>query len=68
MEPQIPSEDELRAKIRELGKKLGVEDRPDNGPGAVEELWPGGPGVDTNDIRLARRKSRKQGRKGTGLA
>lgn len=60
------SSEELMLKIRSLRRKLG-KDRPDKPmPGAGEELWPGGPSVDTNDIRLAsRRRIRRQAVGGT---
>lgn len=49
----------LRAKIRELEKKLGVKHVEEPLPTATPELWPGGPSVDTGDIQLARGKRRR---------
>ncbi len=51
------SAEEVMLKIRELRRKAGRK-KPAARllPGASEELWPGGPSVDTNDIRLAARR------------
>jgi len=55
--PSIPTEAEIAAKIRALQQKMGIPtdqevDPLQNIPGTGEELWPGGPGIQTNDIRI----------------
>ena len=45
---------ELLRRIRVLERIIGKKKL--LGPGASEELWPGGPSTQTGDIRLARLK------------
>jgi hypothetical protein len=59
---ELPTAEEIqrraRAKIRELEKKTGKKPRK-LPPGANPELWPGGPSIWTEDIRIASRKKRR---------
>jgi hypothetical protein len=55
--PDIPDMDFVDQKIRELQQKAGPsktkpKKSPKSKPAAATELWMGGPGVDTGDIRL----------------
>jgi hypothetical protein len=45
-------------RLRRLEGKHKAKKKAKPIPGASPELWPGGPSVDTNDIRLARSKRR----------
>jgi len=46
---------EIRRRLRDLGKQLGVDSPENDIPGGSTELWPGGPSEDTGDIFLAGR-------------
>ena len=60
-DPPVPmGHEEALRKMDELRRKYHPKERPaprrkpsPPKPGGVDELWPGGPGVDTNDIRNA---------------
>lgn len=55
--PPIPSEAELRTKIRALQKKMGIPTQDEYDPlkpgGNDQELWPAQPGEVFTDFRLA---------------
>lgn len=69
----VPDVDEIRRealeRIRQLKARGLVKEKESKEPmpTAYPELWPGGPGVDTGDIMLARRVARKRARR-TGYA
>jgi hypothetical protein len=45
-------------RLRQLEGKPKGKKKAKRIPSASPELWPGGPGIDTNDIRIARSKRR----------
>lgn len=61
----IPGPREIEMHIRDLKKKMGIKDEP-MPPGTGNELWPGGPSVDTNDIRVTSRRKKRDS--STGMA
>ncbi len=67
VQPEILTADQLRRKIQEMGQKSGrvrKRKRPEKPiPGASPELFIGGPGVDTGDIRITRRRASQRGQR-----
>lgn len=54
----VPDPAVIEAHMRALKAKLGIKEPKQKPiPGTGNELWPGGPGVDTNDIRIAGRST-----------
>lgn len=66
--PETLTPEQLQRKIEEMARKSGR--RPPRKPprkqppAAADELYPGGPSVDTGDIRIARRGRGRPSRRG----